>query len=599
MSLLQQACDTYDYAEKAHAGRYEAGKNEPLAPICHAITNAKLEITIDSEGNFIQGIEIDKGDAKTIFPVTEESAGRTAAPCAHPLCEQLGYLIPQNIEKYQLFIKQLQEWNASEYSHPMLQPILSYIEKGTLIKDLLAESIIKTDEAGVPKDEKAFIRWRVVGIGEESGACWKNRNLQNMYSRYYLSKILDRDKDVCMVSGNLEPVAKQHAKGIVSLNGNAKLISSNDSINFTYRGRFIKETESMTVGYLASQKSHNALRWVIANQGNYCAGRNFVCWNPQGKEIPKVMSVMRPKGMREKDKASYTPSDYKEYLRKILRGWKTDLPIDAKAIVAVFDAATTGRLSLSYYSEMQAADFLERLKYWDETCCWPNKNFGIQSPSLMDIVCYAFGTLRNNKIEADDGVMKQSMLKLVASRLERAKIPTDIERALVKKAGALMLYDDSKASNWLRNKLLFTTCAVIKKYRHDYFREEWDMALEKEKKDRSYQYGRLLAVLEKAERDTYGVDEDREPNAMRMQSVFTQRPQYAARMIWEQVKRGYYRRLSNGQRTYYEKLIGQIMEQLSEYEEEANKPLEDSYLLGYYLQKNEMYTSKNKEQKDN
>ena len=122
------------------------------------------------------------------------------------------------------------------------------------------------------------------------------------------------------------------------------------------------------------------------------------------------------------------------------------------------------------------------------------------------------------------------------------------------------------------------------------------MALEKEKKDRSYQYGRLLAVLEKAERDTYGVDEDREPNAIRMQSLFTQRPQYASRMIWEQVKRGYYRRLSIGQRTYYEKLIGQIMEQISEYEDEANKPLEDTYLLGYYLQKNEMYTVRNKDQ---
>ena len=41
------------------------------------------------------------------------------------------------------------------------------------------------------------------------------------------------------------------------------------------------------------------------------------------------------------------------------------------------------------------------------------------------------------------------------------------------------------------------------------------------------------------------------------------------------------------------------MEQLSEYEEEANKPLEDTYLLGYYLQKNEMYTGRNKDQKDN
>ena len=598
MSLLQQACDTYDNAEKDHAGVYDAGENEPLAPICHAITNAKIEITIDADGNFIQGTEVNKDEAKTIFPVTEDSAGRTSTPCAHPLCEQLGYLIPQNTEKYQLYVQQLQEWDASESSHPMLQPILMYVERGSIVRDLSIGNIIKTDENGTPKDEKAFIRWRVVGIGDESGACWKNRNLQHIYIKYYLSKLQERDKDVCMVSGDIEPVAKQHAKGIVSFNGNAKLISANDSVNFTYRGRFIKDTESMTVGFLASQKAHNALRWIIANQGRYCAGRNFVCWNPQGKEIPEVMSIMRPRRKEVKDEAHYTPSDYKEYLNKILKGWKTDLPIDAKAVVAVFDAATAGRLSLSYYSEMQAVDFLERLKYWDETCCWPNKNFGIQSPLLIDIVCYAFGTLRNNKFEAEDGVMKQSMLKLVASRLEKAKIPVDIERALVKKAGTLMLYDDSKTSNWLRSRLLFTTCAVIKKYRHDYYREEWEMALEKEKKDRSYQYGRLLAVLEKAERDTYGVDEDREPNAIRMQSVFTQRPQYASRMIWEQVKRGYYRRLSNGQRTYYEKLIGQIMEQLSEYDEEINKPLEDTYLLGYYLQKNEMYTGKNKEHKE-
>ena len=597
MSLLQQACDTYDYAEKAFAGVYEAGKNEPLAPIGHAITNAKIEITIDAEGNYIQGREVDKNDAKTIFPVTEESAGRTAAPCAHPLCEQLGYLTPMNIEKYSLYTVQLQQWESSEYSHPLLKPILEYVNRGTIIRDLAGERIIKINENGTPKDEKAFVRWRVIGIGNETEECWKNRSLQNSYGKYYLSRIQDGYQDVCMVNGNIEPIAKQHAKGIVSLNGNAKLISSNDSVNFTYRGRFINDTESMTVGYMASQKAHNALRWIIANQGRYCAGRNFVCWNPQGVEIPEVISVMRPRKKGKKDEAaSYTPSDYKDYLNRVLKGWKSEFPVDAKAVIAVFDAATTGRLSLSYYNEMQATDFLERLKYWDETCCWPNKSFGIQSPSLMNIACYAFGTLRNNKIEADDAIMKQVMLKLVASRLEKARIPTDIERMLVIKAGTLMLYDDSKASGWLRSALLFTVCAVIRKYRFDYYREEWDMALEKEKKDRSYQYGRLLAVLEKAERDTYGVDEDREPNAIRMQSVFTQRPQYASRMIWEQVKRGYYRRLSIGQRTYYEKLIGQIMEQISEYEDEANKPLEDTYLLGYYLQKNEMYTVRNKDQ---
>lgn len=599
MSLLQQACDTYDYAEKAHVGRYEADKEAPLAPICHIIATAMIEITINADGQYVQGSEVDDDNAKTIIPATEDSAGRSGTiPKPHPLCDYLEYFIPKNEKKYSLYVEQLQDWELSEHSHPMLRSILIYVKGGSIVQDLARDNVIKIDENGIPKNEKTFIRWRVIGVNGEISECWKNVNLQNAYCDFYLSRLQDKETNICMVNGNKDIVAYKHLSGIVSRHPLARLISSKDEGNFTHLGRFINSTEALTVGYTASQKAHNALKWIIDNQGKYCAGRIFVCWNPQGKELPKVMDVMRPNRKGTKDEAKYTISDYKDYLDKTLKGWKTDLPIDAKAVIAVFDAASKGRLSLSYYSELQAVDFLERLKYWDETCCWPNKKFDIQSPLLKDIVCYAFGTLRNNKVEVDDGVMKQSMLKLVASRLEKARIPTDIERALVKKAGALMLFDDSKASNWLRSKLLFTTCAVIKKYRHDYFREEWNMALEKEKKDRSYQYGRLLAVLEKAERDTYGVDEDREPNAMRMQSVFTQRPQYTARIIWEQVRKGYFRHLSNKQRTNYEKLIGQIMEQLSEFEEEANRPLDDTYLLGYYLQKNEMYRSKNKEHKE-
>ena len=41
------------------------------------------------------------------------------------------------------------------------------------------------------------------------------------------------------------------------------------------------------------------------------------------------------------------------------------------------------------------------------------------------------------------------------------------------------------------------------------------MALEPGKQDRSYQFGRLLAVMEKVERDTYTDNENREPNAIR------------------------------------------------------------------------------------
>ena len=119
------------------------------------------------------------------------------------------------------------------------------------------------------------------------------------------------------------------------------------------------------------------------------------------------------------------------------------------------------------------------------------------------------------------------------------------------------------------------------------------MALEPERKDRSYQWGRMLAVMEKIELDTYDSSETRETNAIRMQSIFVQRPGYAARVIMDQLKSAYYPRLPKGARIYYDRMIGEIMEQLSSYPPEIyNKPLTEMYLPGYYLQKNAFYTKK-------
>lgn len=70
-----------------------------------------------------------------------------------------------------------------------------------------------------------------------------------------------------MITGSYDIPAKQHPKGIIPFNGNAKLISANDNSNFTYRGRFSDDAQAATVGYIASQKAHNALRWLAAEQG--------------------------------------------------------------------------------------------------------------------------------------------------------------------------------------------------------------------------------------------------------------------------------------------------------------------------------------------
>lgn len=265
MGLLQKAVETYD-AHTALVGEVQEG-HEVLAPVSHILTSAQIEITVNAAGELADARAVDKKEPKIIIPVTEDSGGRTSAPCAHPLCDQLCYLAPYDEKRHPLYLEQLEHWAASPYSHPMLPPILTYVRRGTILTDLATRSIIRLDAQGKAEKEKLLVRWRVIGIGEDSGACWESLSLFDAYIAWYAAQRAETGAALCMITGSYDVPAKQHPKGIIPFNGNAKLISANDSSNFTYRGRFTGDAQAATVGYIASQKAHNALRWLAAEQG--------------------------------------------------------------------------------------------------------------------------------------------------------------------------------------------------------------------------------------------------------------------------------------------------------------------------------------------
>lgn len=592
MGLMTQAYNTYCAMEKQYAGVYDASIKEPLIPVSHQITNADLEITLDSEGNLLDARTVEKEDAATIIPVTELSSGRTGdTSCAHPLCDQIRFFSPMYPAKYEAYLTQLHRWEQSPYAHPKLSAIARYVEKGRILEDMARLGLITLNENGLPTKEKLFIRWRVeTGKEGEISACWQDQSLFRAFIDYYASTKKE-DSVFCMVSGKLAPPASQHPKKIINICANAKLVSANDTSGFTYRGRFKSDAEAMTMSYEASQKSHNALHWLAATQGVAIGGRTFLCWNPHGVDLPRVQAAFLRKGTPKQVKYS----DYRKALSETLRGWKETIPADAGAVIAAFDAATSGRLALTYYSELPASDFLERLHNWDALCCWNHDPFGIQAPSLYQIANCAFGTVRTSgsqtKLESDDRILCQQVQRLLSCRVDKGKMPADIAWAAAAKASNLQIMDTQ-----LRETVLSTACAVLRKYYYDWDREEWNMSLEPEKKDISYQYGRLLAVFEKIEQDTYDKDEQREPNAIRMQSVFAKRPRYASRILWEQMKKAYYPRLKPWNRVKYDRLIGEIIEQISNLPQaEHEEALKDTYLFGYYLQKKALYTSDNTE----
>ena len=587
MGLMTQAYNTYCAMEKQYVGVYGEAA-EPLVPVSHQIAKADLEITLDSEGNLLDARQVDPKEATTIIPVTEQSAGRTGDTCcAHPLCDQLRFFSPRYPAKYEAYLTQLHRWEGSPYSHPKLSAIAGYVEKGSILEDMSRLGLISLDEKGMPTKEKLLVRWRVeAGTEGNVAACWQDRTLFQAFIDYYAAG-QKSDPVYCMVSGKNALPANQHPKKIINICANAKLISANDTSGFTYRGRFQTDAQAMTMSYEASQKIHSALHWLSANQGVGIGGRTFLCWNPQGIEIPKPQAAF----LRGNTANQVKYSDYRKALSETLRGWKETIPADAGAVIAAFDAATSGRLALTYYSELPVSDFLERLHNWDAICCWNRDPFGIQAPSLYQIANCAFGTVRTSgnqtKLESDDRILRQQVQRLLSCRVDKGKMPADIARAAAAKASNLQIMDTQ-----LRETVLSTACAVLRKYYYDWDREEWNMSLEPEKKDISYQYGRLLAVFEKIEQDTYDKDEQREPNAIRMQSVFAKRPRYASRILWEQMKKAYYPHLKPWNRVKYDRLIGEIIEQISNLPQaEHEEALKDTYLFGYYLQKKALYTS--------
>ncbi len=578
MGLLQKALETYD-AMEALAGVYEEGK-EPLAPIGHIVTKAQIEVTIDADGHFLSALAADK-DRKIIIPVTEKSAGRSNNPPPHPLCEQIAFLLDWN-GKLKDYTDQLQRWESSAYSHPKLTSVLNYIRGNTLAADL--------ERSGLSPKKDDTVGWIVYGTGESSGPVWKDKELLNAYTDYYLSQ--KKEMTLCMLTGEHSIAALQHIGGVYARHGKAKIISANDDTNFTYRGRFAEPEEAASVGYLASQKAHNALKWLISTQGAIQGNRAFVAWNPQGKRIPKPTLPLF--SFADEAPALPTYRSYRDDLNKKLAGFHAALDASDQVVIAAFDAATTGRLAVTYYNELLGSDFLERLAHWERSCCWPYNQRSISSPSLASIIDFAFGTPRGTpeSVKADEAIVAGNMQRLLSCRIDQAAFPLDIMRALVTRAGNMQVYGVAS-----RSKLLYTTCAVIRKYYLDHNKEAFDLALEPERKDRSYQWGRLLAVMEKIERDTYDESEKRETNAIRMQSVFVQRPGYAAKLIMDQLKTAYYPRLSVGARIYYDRLVGGIMEQLSLFDAaDYNKPLTETYLPGYYLQKNAFYARKTNEE---
>lgn len=618
--------ELYNVYEKNWGGPYS---NDPLLlPVAHSTANAQIEVMIDEDGNFIKAERVNKDQAVTVIPVTMDSIAKSGSGAIpHPFADNLVYIAgdygkyfggkrADNEKFFSAYIEQLRKWADSEYSHKAVKAVLKYIEKKSVMHDLIVHGVLIVDDSGMLKDkesiqgisqEKAFVRFIISYIDKHcESRTWKDSTLYDSFISYNAS--LEQNVQLCYAEGKVLPVTYKHPNKIRNAGDAGKLISSNDESGFTYRGRFCDKEEAISVSFDFSQKMHNALKWLIERQGvsvkkegkakkeNSIGGSvTIIVWESAMRELPTILDSA-DEFEDEKEECLYADTYplYKKRLEKSIFGFKEKLCLDkaSKAMVMILDSATKGRISIGFYSELQSSEFLDNLQKWHEDTAWfvyndKQKEYVFNSFSLKNIIDCAFGTEQGKSISCNTELRSEYVCRLVPCVVEGRGIPKDIVRNLVNRASSPLKY--SSFYNW-RN-VLATACGMIRKEKIDN-KEECSMALDINNHDRSYLYGRLLAVADIAELKTYDQKEKCTTNAKRYFSAFSSRPCSTWEIIRKQLS-PYLEKLdkSNGSvytDNYYTNLIHSITSMFTLKDFAENSKLDPIYLHAYSCQVKEM-----------
>ena len=627
---------------------------EPLTPVGHTIQNAHIVIVIDGQGNF-QTARVMPPKTAILLPATESSENRTSGEAPHPLADKIQYVAKDYVDYggekkayFDGYLKQLKAWCESPFAHPKVRTVLNYVAKGRVVADLVEAGIFQLDLDGkvlnkwetegdappifsvLPKTKgeiefgSALVCWQVEIAGDVHSQTWTDKTIQQSWADYAASG--KAEKGFCLVQGEEAVISTMHPAKLRHTGDKAKLISSNDTAGYTFRGRFATAEEAASVSADVSAKAHSALRWLISRQGIRNGDQVTVAWAISGKPVPSPMkdisseldwadmdnwdisAVENPDettAQRLPENLEVSPEwsanigqKAAEIIKKKLYGYRKELKAHEQISLIMLDSATPGRMALTYYQEFLPADYFANLDAWIDDFSWyqrysievPNgkktdkrTQWRFVPPSPYSIAEAVYGK------SLSDTLKKQLYARLLPVIAGGTSVP--IPEDLVQKSFQAAC-NPNGCENWEWQRNIGVACALYKGWRarhHDLSqRRTYPMSLDTQNRSRDYLYGRLLAVAENTESYAlYLAGEKRATTAERYMQRFAEHPFATWRNI-ELALKPYQERLRNNGKDTGAQAIGEIMELFATDDFTCDDKLSGEFLLGYHCQKMEI-----------
>ncbi len=631
MGLWQLLATGYD--ANPELARVDAGGLYPLSSTTISNkTNSLVILTLGPNGEFLDNEIVPKENEKRgiplrtfPIPVTQESLNRTngAWKWPHPFFDFREFVFPEwengsikGTKKNDKYKERLQEFAESSFAPAFVKTVWNYISKENHDFD------VDLPEGTKPKTPILF---RVEEPGVANSNLWEKPELFSAWHTFYTRKIkAESGQTLDFIGGGQDTVAQFHPKKISLAAGNAKLVSANDKSNFVFRGIFRHPdncpnaeqgafksrfglTDAVTIGYESSQKAHQFLRYLIATQGIHCGEQVIVPFaNRTGAEslpTPPVTDDDEDWGDDEitttadvmTELSAHTGLDYAKSLGKALVGFTSDRLVEAHAptAIAIFESATPGRLSVTYYRELARDEYLENVRRWHEACKWPiwrkakdtGKDFVVfGAPSFERILQAAFGWEKSSADTSYQKLKQRVRAQLIRSVFDNAPLPADFVSNAVRRASNPLAFTNAKGQFDRKNRFgpaLATTCAILK---HHYTthnpKESFDMSIDLARTDRDYLYGRLLGAADKLEEFALRENgKSRATAAIRYMQTFSMRPFTTWTTIHDSLLP--YKQQVKGCFADRElQIIENLFETIESYK--ADTPLSGLYLIGYY-----------------
>ena len=631
MGLMQRLCETYDVVVDSN----ESGN---IVPIGFTQKEVKYHVVLTVDGDFVSANELMMRDenGKTItyvVPTTPDAESRSGNDATFPLVEQLKYMISDDADsnkRLQSYKKQLEEW-CKKGAPKCIQAVYKYMKKGTLLSDLESQRIkvkyYKNEEKkeGKGSDQGSMVCFSVQMHDGNADDLLLRDDVKQSWTNFYRAKYNQAGDNnrLCYISGKRMMEMIKYPKVM----GNTKLISADCSeYLFQYKGRF--DDNSVSVSNDAVVRAHNALNWLIDRQGLRKYGMTWLVWNINGVDMKTPIDEDYDFSEDDEDddgcESKPIVDTYEGYAKAVNEaakgyGYKLDeynSELMNWVVVLGLEAATRGRLSVTYYQECPGGEYVNRIENWYKDCCWWGYNrkrnrTEIITPSPNDLAVAIMGNDAVNMAKRDlkcdksqTKLMRELLYRIQVCIVDQKCLPSSVVKSAFNRVCNPMSFKNSKEQKWFRSKWqasVNATCAMIMCYqKRANMKVIYVPELQKKSRNRGYLYGRLFATADYIEYDAMGVKKHgySPTNAIRLMQQFVQRPVETWRKIHDKLVPTLLN-ANEMDNTRYRIYLENIEDLFIDEDRFVEKPLSMEFLQGYSSQWQSFFDKANSSKDEN